>query len=162
MMRTRLVFLTTSVMVVVLFTGMIVASRETKEDLFKALGNLAEVIHLVRNEYVDELNTEALQLSLDAGIVESVDQAAAVLPESEVEAYQSLNESPPPFGLVLADGHLYVQHARDKIGMRRQLRLLIRHAMHHMRRSTRWHHYVVQLRIRKIRYGGKIMVPKSL
>ena len=102
MMRTRLVFLSTSAMVVVLFTGMIVASRETKEDLFKALGNLAEVIHLVRNEYVDQLNTEALQLSLDAGIVESVDQAAAVLPESDVEAYQSLNRSPPPFGLVLA------------------------------------------------------------
>jgi C-terminal processing protease CtpA/Prc len=102
MMRTRVVFLSTSVMVVILFTGMIVASRETKEDLFKALGNLAEVIHLVRNEYVDELNTEALELSLDAGIVESVDQAAAVLPETEVEAYQSLSQSPPPFGLVLA------------------------------------------------------------
>ena len=102
MMRTRLVFLSTSVMVVILFTGMIVASRETKEDLFRALGNLAEVIHLVRNEYVDELNTEALQLSLDAGIVESVDQAAAVLPESEVDAYQNLSQSPPPFGLVLA------------------------------------------------------------
>jgi len=102
MMKTRLVFLSTSVMMVILFTGMIVASRETKEDLFKALGNLAEVIHLVRNEYVDELNTEALELSLDAGIVESVDQAAAVLPETEVEAYQSFSQSPPPFGLVLA------------------------------------------------------------
>ncbi len=102
MMKTRLVFLSTSVMMVILFTGMIVASRETKEDLFRALGNLAEVIHLVRNEYVDELNTEALELSLDAGIVESVDQAAAVLPETEVEAYQSFSESPPPFGLVLA------------------------------------------------------------
>ncbi len=102
MMKTRLVFLSTSVMMVILFTGMIVASRETKEDLFRALGNLAEVIHLVRNEYVDELNTEALELSLDAGIVESVDQAAAVLPETEVEAYQSFSQSPPPFGLVLA------------------------------------------------------------
>lgn len=101
MMRTRLVFLTISVAVVILFTGMIVASREAKEDLFKALGNLAEVIHLVRNEYVDELNTEALELSLDAGIVESVDHAAAVLPSSEVEAYQDFYRSPPPFGLVL-------------------------------------------------------------
>jgi carboxyl-terminal processing protease len=101
MMRTRLVFLSTSVAVVILFTGMIVASREAKEDLFKALGNLAEVIHLVRNEYVDELNTEVLELSLDAGIVESVDQAAAVLPPEEVEAYQEFNRSPPPFGLVL-------------------------------------------------------------
>ena len=79
MMKTRLVFLSASVLVVTLFTGVIVASREAEEDLFKALGNLAEVIHLVRNEYVDELHTEALQLSLDAGIAESVDQAAAVL-----------------------------------------------------------------------------------
>lgn len=102
MMRARVVFLSASVMVVILFTGMMVASREAKEDLFRALGNLAEVIHLVRNEYVDELNTEALQMSLDAGIVESVDRAAAVLPEAEVEAYQRLSQSPPPFGIVLA------------------------------------------------------------
>jgi carboxyl-terminal processing protease len=112
MMKTRLVFLSASVAVVILFTGMVVASREAREDLFKALGNLAEVIHLVRNEYVDELNTEALELSLDAGIVESVDQAAAVLPPEEVEAYQELARVPPPFGLVLAGrlGSAAVRH----------------------------------------------------
>ena len=84
MMRTRVVFLSVSLVVVILFTGMVVASRETKEDLFKALGNLAEVVHLVRTEYVDELNTEALEMSLDAGIVESVDRWAAVLPSDQV------------------------------------------------------------------------------
>jgi carboxyl-terminal processing protease len=95
------VFLSVSLAVVTLFSGMVVASREAKEEVFQALGNLAEVVHLVRTEYVDELNTEALSLALDAGIVESVDRWSAVLPSDQVEAYEALLSSPPPFGLVL-------------------------------------------------------------
>jgi C-terminal processing protease CtpA/Prc len=102
MKRVRLVFLTTSLLVVILFTGMIVGSREAKEELFQALGNLAEVVHLIRTEYVDELNPEALQLSLDAGIVESIDRWSAVLDADQVEAFSELIQSPPPYGLVVS------------------------------------------------------------
>ncbi len=100
-MRTRVVFLSTSLAVVILFSGMIVASREAREGLFQALGNLAEVVHLVRSEYVDELNPQALQMSLDAGIVEPIDRWSAVLGIDDVAPFEELVQSPPPFGLLL-------------------------------------------------------------
>ena len=101
MTRTRLAFVGVSLMTVMLFTGMVFSSRETKNELYRALGNLAEVVHLVRTDYVDPIDTKALALALDAGIVESVDRTAAVLPADEVDAYEKLVDEPPPFGIVL-------------------------------------------------------------
>lgn len=101
MNRTRSIFLATSLVVVLLFAGVLAASRSSRDSLFRALGNLAEVVHLVETEYVDELNQEALSLSLDAGLLESVDPWAAVLPPESVEEYLRLVESPPAFGLGL-------------------------------------------------------------
>ena len=101
MKRTRSNFLATSLVVVLLFAGVLAASRSSRDSLFRALGNLAEVVHLVETEYVDELNQEALSLSLDAGLLESVDPWAAVLPPESVEEYLRLVESPPAFGLGL-------------------------------------------------------------
>jgi carboxyl-terminal processing protease len=88
--------------VLLLFAGVLLASRESKEELFRALGNLAEVVHLIRSEYVDELNDEALALSLDAGILESIDSSAAVIPTEMSDEYSRLTEGPPAFGLMLA------------------------------------------------------------
>ncbi|HSO22268.1 MAG TPA: S41 family peptidase [Chondromyces sp.] len=102
MMRTRTVFLAVSVVVVLLFSGVLLASRNSQDALFRALGNLAEVVHLVETEYVDELNQEALKLSLDAGLVEPLDRSAAVLPADQVNEYLEFVESPPPFGLGLS------------------------------------------------------------
>jgi carboxyl-terminal processing protease len=102
MMRTRTVFLAVSVVVVLLFAGVLLANRNSQDALFRALGNLAEVVHLVETEYVDELNHEALKLSLDAGLVESLDRSAAVLPPDRVNEYLEFVESPPPFGLGLS------------------------------------------------------------
>ena len=101
MKRSRTIFLTVSVSVVLLFSGALLASRNTQDVLFRALGNLAEVVHLVETEYVDELNQEALALSLDAGLVEPLDRSAAVLPVDQIGNYLELVESPPPFGLGL-------------------------------------------------------------
>ena len=102
MKRTRTIFLCTSIAVVLLFAGVLMASRNSQDVLFRALGNLAEVVHLVETEYVDELNQEALSLSLDAGLVESLDRSAAVLPSDQVEDYLEFVESAPPYGLGLA------------------------------------------------------------
>jgi C-terminal processing protease CtpA/Prc len=87
--------------VVLLFSSVLLANRNTQDVLFRALGNLAEVVHLVETEYVDELNQEALSLSLDAGLVESLDRSAAVLPVDQIGNYLELVDSPPPFGLGL-------------------------------------------------------------
>ena len=97
----RTILLTTSLAVVMLFAGVLTASRNSRDVLFRALGNLAEVVHLVETEYVDELNQEALSLSLDAGLVEPLDLSAAVLPVDQVGPYLEFVESPPPFGLGL-------------------------------------------------------------
>jgi C-terminal processing protease CtpA/Prc len=97
----RIALMSASLMAVVLFTVALAAGRGETEGLFKALGNLAEVVHLIQNEYVDELNEEALVMSLDAGIVESVDRQAAVLPADMTEAYGELVKSPPAFGLLI-------------------------------------------------------------
>lgn len=102
MRNLRALVLTVSLAVVMLFVGMFAVARGDREELFRALGNLAEVIHLVETEYVDELNQEALALSLDAGIAESVDRWAAVLAPDQVEQYRQLMASPPPYGLGLA------------------------------------------------------------
>jgi len=97
----RTTLLVASLAVVMLFTGALLASRNTQDVLFRALGNLAEVVHLVETEYVDELNQEALSMSLDAGLVEPLDRSAAVLPVDQIGAYLEFVESPPPFGLGL-------------------------------------------------------------
>jgi len=97
----RTTLLVASLAVVMLFAGALLASRNTQDVLFRALGNLAEVVHLVETEYVDELNQEALSMSLDAGLVEPLDRSAAVLPVDQIGAYLEFVESPPPFGLGL-------------------------------------------------------------
>ncbi len=102
MFRFRLGFVALSMIVVLLFAGVLTASRAVREDLFRALGNLAEVVHLVQAEYVEELDPQALAVALDAGIVESVDWWAAVLPAERSDTYRQLVAEPPAFGLGLA------------------------------------------------------------
>ena len=102
MKRARVLFLTASVAVMMLFAGVLLANRSNQDVLFRALGNLAEVVHLVETEYVDELNQEALAQSLDAGLVEPLNWSAAVLPVDRIGDYLEFVESPPPFGMGLA------------------------------------------------------------
>ena len=102
MKRARVFFLTASLAVMMLFAGVLLANRSNQDVLFRALGNLAEVVHLVETEYVDELNQEALALSLDAGLVEPLNWSAAVLPVDRIGDYLELIESPPPYGMGLA------------------------------------------------------------
>ena len=113
MMRVRVVFVATSLVVVLLVTGLLLADRNPQDDLFRALGNLAEVVHLVETEYVDELNQEALVMSLDAGIVESLDPWAAVVREEELASFEVLTETPPAYGLSISArlGLAAVRHA---------------------------------------------------
>ena len=101
MTKLRITLMTVSLLTVLGFGGMLAAGRDDEEGLYRALGNLAEVVHLIRTEYVDELNDEALSLSLDAGIVESVDRWAAVLPTGMAGTYRDLVATPPAYGLVL-------------------------------------------------------------
>jgi C-terminal processing protease CtpA/Prc len=100
-MSVRKLFLAVSLVAVMLFSGVLLASRNTQDVLFRALGNLAEVVHLVESEYVDELNQEALAMALDSGLVEGLDRSAAVLPSDQVGDYLELIDAPPPFGLGL-------------------------------------------------------------
>ncbi len=102
MSRIRTVFLAISLTVVMLFSGALLASRNSQDSLYRALGNLAEVVHLIESEYVDELNQEALALSLDAGLVEPLDRSAAVLPADRIGDYLQFVESPPAYGVGLS------------------------------------------------------------
>ena len=100
-MKIRTVFLIVSVTVVVLFASLVMAGRSRRDDLYRALGNLAQVVHLIHTRYVDPVNLGALGEGLDAGLVESADPRAAVLDDAEVKAYRTLLKDPPPFGIVL-------------------------------------------------------------
>lgn len=102
MKRFRIALLVTSVCLLVFFAGLLTAGLTSKETLFQALGNLAEVVHLVEAEYVDELDPDVLATSLDAGILESVDPWAAVVTDDQVEAYEEVFSNPPPYGLGLS------------------------------------------------------------
>jgi len=103
MARFRVLFLGFSIVCLLLFAGLLRAglSGEDREDLFRSLGILTEVVHLVENEYVDELNDEALSMALDAGLLESVDPWAAVVPEADIDTYRRLVAEPPAFGLFI-------------------------------------------------------------
>lgn len=101
MRRVRTTLLTASVTVVLLFAGLLMANRHRQDDLFKSLGLLAEVVHLVHSEYVQPLDTETLEMSLDAGLVQSVDPRAAVVPGDRLDEYRAVLELPPAFGLCL-------------------------------------------------------------
>lgn len=101
MNRTRAALMSGSLVTVLLFTGLLAAGRGESDGMYRALGNLAEVVHLIQSEYVEELNAEVLAMSLDSGIVESIDRSAAVLPAELTEVYRELVASPPAFGLVL-------------------------------------------------------------
>lgn len=102
MKRFRIALLVTSVSMVLLFAGLLTAGLNSKESLFQALGNLAEVVHLVESEYVDELDADVLALSLDAGILESIDPWAAVVSDDQIEAYEQVFANPPAYGLGLS------------------------------------------------------------
>lgn len=101
MVRARIVFVVLSATVVLSAAGLLMAKKGQNEELYKALGSLAEVVHLVHAEYVDEVDLGALAQSLEAGIVQSIDTDAAVLPQEVVEDYRGLLEANPPYGLVL-------------------------------------------------------------
>jgi carboxyl-terminal processing protease len=115
MARFRLMFLAVSLAVVMLFAGLLFAGMagEDREDLFRSLGILSEVVHLVENEYVEELDSEVLSLALDAGLMESVDPWAAAIPTEMVGAFEDLLQNRPAFGLVVASrlGSAAVRHA---------------------------------------------------
>jgi len=102
MKNARIALLATSLAVLLLFAGMLTAGLTTKESLFQSLGNLAEVVHLVETEYVDELDPAVLSLSLDGGILESVDPWAAVVADDQVEPLTAIFVEPPPYGLGLS------------------------------------------------------------
>lgn len=102
MKRFRVALLVTSVCVMTFFAGLLTAGLTSNESLFQALGNLAEVVHLVESEYVDELDQDVLALSLDAGILESLDPWAAVVTDDQVERYEEVFSNPPAYGLGLS------------------------------------------------------------
>lgn len=102
MKRFRIALLAASFALVLLFAGLLTAGLTSNESLFQALGNLAEVVHLVESEYVDELEPEVLAQSLDAGILESLDPWAAVVADDEVGAYENVFADPPAYGLGLS------------------------------------------------------------
>ncbi len=101
LVKIRTVFLIVSLSVVVLFASLVMAGRDRRDDLYRALGNLAQVVHLIHTRYVDPVNLGALGEGLDAGLVEPADSRAAVLDDAEVAAYRTMLNDPPPFGIVL-------------------------------------------------------------
>jgi len=102
MRRFRIALLAASFAMVLFFAGLLTAGLTSNESLFQALGNLAEVVHLVESEYVDELDPDVLALSLDAGILESLDPWAAAVADDEIDAYENVFADPPAYGLGLS------------------------------------------------------------
>lgn len=104
MARFRIIFLSISVVGLLLIAGILWAGLKNDggEDLFRSLGILTEVVHLVENNYVDELNPETLASSLDAGLVEGVDVWASVVPADEAKEFRLMQASAPAYGLLLS------------------------------------------------------------
>lgn len=104
MVRFRVIFLSISMITLLMIAGILWAglSDGEREDLFRSLSILTEVVHLVENNYVDELQPEALALSLDAGLVEGVDVWASVVPPEEAQEFRDMQDARPAYGLILS------------------------------------------------------------
>ncbi len=97
-MRTfRTVVLASSLVLLVTYGGLVLAGRDGKRGLYRALGNLAEVLHIVHENYVDPVDLGTLERGYDSGLLEDLDPDSAMLEAGE----QIVLDAPPPFGLVL-------------------------------------------------------------
>jgi len=93
----RIAVLASSLVVILAFTGLLLAGKGTQQALYRALGNLAEVLHLVHENYVDPVDLETLERGYEGGFLETIDPEAALLGENEPPELGAI----PPFGLVL-------------------------------------------------------------
>jgi len=75
------------------------AAGRGRPELYRALGNLAEVVHLIRANYVDPVDLDRLERGLEAGLLESVDRRAAIVRDRA--AFARRLASAPAFGLLL-------------------------------------------------------------
>ncbi len=97
-MRTfRTAVMASSLVVLLTFAGLLLAGRGGKQQLYRALGNLAEVLHLVHENYVDPVDLTTLERGYEGGFLEAIDPDAALLEAEE----QPVLDAVPPFGLVL-------------------------------------------------------------
>ncbi len=94
----RTLVLVLSGVILVLFSSLLLAGRDGRRELYRALGNLAEVVHLVHENYVDPVDLDQLERGFESGLLESVHRDAALLSGDEPAGL----DDPPPFGLELA------------------------------------------------------------
>ncbi len=94
----RTLVLVLSGVILILFSGLLLAGRDGRRELYRALGNLAEVVHLVHENYVDPVDLDQLERGFETGLLESVDRDAALLSGDAPAALEEL----PPFGIVLS------------------------------------------------------------
>lgn len=94
----RTLVLALSGVILLVFSGLLLAGKDGRRELYRALGNLAEVVHLVHENYVDPVDLEQLERGFETGLLESVHRDAALLSGDEAAGLEEL----PPFGLVLA------------------------------------------------------------
>ena len=94
----RILVLSLSVVLLITFSGLLLAGKDGRRSLYRALGNLAEVIHLVHENYVDPVDLDRLEKGFESGMLESLDPACALLSEDEPSGLDDV----PPFGIVLS------------------------------------------------------------
>ena len=101
MTNVRRYLLIVSLAATLLVAGVLLAAGRIGDDLYRALGNLGEVLYLVSNNYVDPVDPEHLEAGLEAGLLWSLDPAAALVDSHEIDAFEAMTAAPPAFGLVL-------------------------------------------------------------
>ncbi len=94
----RILVLSLSVVLLITFSGLLLAGKDGRRSLYRALGNLAEVIHLVHQNYVDPVDLDRLEKGFESGMLESLDPACALLSEDEPSGLDDI----PPFGIVFS------------------------------------------------------------
>ncbi|HPC83458.1 MAG TPA: PDZ domain-containing protein [Thermoanaerobaculaceae bacterium] len=84
------------------------ASAPAGTGLYRLVGLVGQAVALVRSSYVEEVDTDRLELGALAGMVEAVDPGGAWVPAEELEAFERVaGRELPPFGLVLGKRSSY-------------------------------------------------------
>jgi carboxyl-terminal processing protease len=107
--KLRWAFVALSVVLVVAVVAVAAgAVGGSSQGLYRLLGELGQVLALVRSSYVEQVAAEKLETGAMAGVVEAADPGGAYVPEQfRAEIARVRARSLPPFGLVLGKRSSY-------------------------------------------------------
>lgn len=92
MTRKKIAFLSISLMLMITLLAGAVFGQSSKENSFKHLSIFAEVLDLVRSNYVEQVPSEQLLDGAFSGVTDAVDEFSYYVPPAQMAAYRNFTQ----------------------------------------------------------------------